>query len=111
MENAEKQRDTAKKNYDKAIESYNKGELQLSLKIDSEYSQAQYTYTTAKERSNQLYQQWQSALSAGDASAAQLEAQYQSAQAQTDSAKVAYDAARKTYEDKDTEVESAMDVL
>ena len=72
LENAEKQRDTAKKNYDKAIESYNKGELQLSLKIDSEYSQAQYTYTTAKERSNQLYQQWQSALSAGDASAAQL---------------------------------------
>ena len=109
LENAEKQRDTAKKNYDKAIESYNKGELQLSLKIDSEYSQAQYTYTTAKERSNQLYQRWQSALSAGDASAAQLEAQYQSAQAQTDSAKVAYDAARKTYEDKDTEVESAMD--
>ena len=109
LENAEKQCDTAKKNYDKAIESYNKGELQLSLKIDSEYSQAQYTYTTAKERSNQLYQQWQSALSAGDASAAQLEAQYHSAQAQTDSAKVAYDAARKIYEDKDTEVESAMD--
>lgn len=113
--------DQAQESYDKAIEDYNSGNLALELQVDGAYSQAQYTYSTAKAASNDLYLKANEAKAAWDQATdpeekAAAEAQYNSvnsayiqAQSQTDMAKAAFDTAKKQFESKDDEVKSLLD--
>lgn len=112
--------DTAQKNYDKAIEDYNSGNLALELQVDGAYSQAQYTYSTAKAASNDLYlaanaakTAWDQAededKAAAEANYNSANAAYQQAQSQTDMAKAAFDIAKTQFESKDDEVKSLLE--
>ncbi len=104
--------DKAQEAYDQAIQDYNSGNLQLTLKVDSAYSQAQYTYSTAKAKSNELYLAAEKAKNEYGVESPEYVAAktaYDAAQAQTDSYKLAFESAKKEYESKDTDVESLLD--
>lgn len=104
--------ETAEEDYNQALEDYNSGKLELSLKLDADYTQAQYAYLSAKKTSNELYlamQEVETQNGADSPEYAAARAEYEAAQVQTDSAKAAFDAARELYESKDTEVESVLD--